>query len=98
MNSTSFPGEKPWAERGLYEFITRELTQHDGTGNENDEKIFGIATLNVVVLPRNSNSFQVICRSRYGKSQQTTGKQSMNKRPYLTRRFPAIRKVENERF
>lgn len=89
---------KPWAERGLYEFITRELTQQDGTGNENDEKIFGIATLNVVVLPRNSNSFQVICRSRYAKSQQTTGKQSMNKTPYLTRRFPAIRKVENERF
>ena len=89
---------KPWAERGLYEFITRELTQQDGTGDENDEKIFGIATLNVVVLPRNSNSFQVICRLRYGKSQQTTGKQSMNKTPYLTRRFPAIRKVENERF
>ena len=45
MNSNSFPGEKPW-ERGLYEFITRELTQHDGTGNEN-----GITTLHVVVLP-----------------------------------------------
>jgi len=52
MNSTSFPGEKPW-ERGLYEFITRELTQHDGTGNENDEKIVVITTLYVVVLPPN---------------------------------------------
>ena len=37
----------------LYEFITRELTQPEGTGNENDEKIVGITTLHVVVLPRN---------------------------------------------